>query len=52
MRILNNLEKWKRNRILPIHIYKDSPYIRLFSNWVWNPKKGYFGFLAWDKEFK
>lgn len=46
MNIFNNFEKWKRNRMYPIHIFNNDPYNRLYTSFVWNPKKGYFGFIA------
>lgn len=49
MSIFNNLKKWNTNKkCFPIHIFKNNPYIRLYVTWVWNPKKGYWGFLAWE----
>lgn len=47
-----NLSQWKFNHSMPFFIIRlENPYARLFTNWVWSPKKGYFGFLACNSDY-
>jgi len=46
----SNYKKWKLNRVSPIYILSDKPYTRIYTNWVWNPKQGWYGFYAEDKK--